>query len=409
PELNGAAKYQGEVIHDIEFRGIIGTNATMLRSLLLVRPGEPLDRDSLRESIRVLYSTGRFSSLHVEASPAQPGGITLTFVATENYFNGDVNVDGLNTKTSPKPHQLINASKLDLGELFSEDNVKQAMERMTKVMGDNGYYQPAITYELKPHEDSRQMDMVFRLTPGELARVGKVNIEGDTGIAPEQILDITKLKQGSKVKSENLTRALERLRKHYQKNQHFDATVEVERQPAPDADQVNIVYKINPGERHELEAIKIAGNKYFDEATIRERLTIQPKNWILTNGRFSQRMMTDDASSIKALYQANGFHEVKVDVALDDNFESHRGELAVVFRITEGPQTLVKNLVIEGNNGFTTEQLAPLLSSVPGQPFSEVDIMNDRDALTYFYYNRGYPDVQFESSVKLVEGEPYRM
>ncbi len=39
----------------------------------------------------------------------------------------------------------------------------------------------------------------------------------------------------------------------------------------------------------------------------------------------------------------------------EDNYESHKGELAVVFRITEGPQTLVKNLVIEGNNGFTTE------------------------------------------------------
>ena len=487
PELNGAAKYVGETVRDIQFRGIAGTNFEMLRSLLLVKSGDPLDRDALRDSIKVLYSTGRFSSLHVEAASAQPNGITLTFVATENYFNGDVDVDGLNSKTLPKPHQLVNASKLDLGELFSEDNAKQAVERMTKVMGDNGYYQPAITYELKPHEDTRQMNMVFHVVPGELARVGAVKIGGDTGILAEQVQQITKLKPGAKVKNENLTRALERLRKHYQKNQHleaqvsltnrayhadtntldytfeveqgskvvittegakvpngqlkklvpvyqenavdddllnegrrnlrnylqtkgyFDATVEVERKPVSEEDQVNIVYKIDQGQRHELEAIKIVGNKYFDEATIRERLSIQPRNWVLTNGRFSQRMMADDVVSIKALYQANGFEEAKVDAALDENYESHQGELAVVFRITEGPQTLVKNLTIEGNNSFSTEQIAPLLSSVPGQPFSDADIMNDRDALTYFYYNRGFPDVQFESSVKPVEGEPYRM
>jgi outer membrane protein insertion porin family len=487
PELNGAAKYVGETVRDIQFRSIAGTNSDMLRSLLLVKSGDPLDRDALRESIKVLYSTGRFSSLHVEAAAAQPDGITLTFAATENYFNGDVNVDGLNTKTPPKPHQLVNASKLDLGELFSEDNAKRAVERMTKVLGDNGYYQPTITYVLKPHEDTRQMDMVFRVTPGEVARVGTVKVEGDAGILPEQVLQITKLKPGAKVKSENLTRALERLRKHYQKNQHleaqvsltdrdyredtntlnytfeveqgskvvitteggkirtgemkklvpvyqenavdddllnegrrnlrnylqtkgyFDATVEVERRPVSDEDQVDIVYKIDEGPRHELEAVKIIGNKYFDEATIRERLSIQPKNWVLTSGRFSQRMMSDDATSIKALYQANGFREVKVDAALDENYESHPGELAVVFRITEGQQTLVKDLTITGNNSFTTEELAPILSSVPGQPFSDADIMNDRDALTYFYYNRGFPDVQFESSVKPVEGEPYRM
>ena len=487
PELNGAAKYQGEMVRDIQFRGISGTNPEMLRSLLLVKPGEPMDRDSLRESIKVLYSTGRFSTLHVEAEPAPPSGIALIFVATENYFNGDVNVDGLNKKTPPKPHQLVNASKLDLGELFSEDNVKRAMERMTKVVGDDGYYQSAVTYELKPHDDTRQMDMVFRVVPGELARVGKVKIDGDAGIPPEEVLDITKLKPGAKVKNDNVTRALERLRKHYQKNQHleaqvsltkrdyhadtntldyifevdqgskviittegakigtgelkklvpvyqenavdddllnegrrnlrnylqtkgyFDATVDVERHPVPEEDQVNIVYKIDEGQRHELEAIKVEGNKYFDEATIRERLTVQPKSWILTNGRFSQRMMTDDVASIKALYEANGFLDVKVDAALDDSYESHSGQLLVVYRITEGPQTLVRNLVIEGNNTFTTEQLAPLLSSVPGQPFSEANIVNDRDAVTFYYYNRGFPDVQFESSVKPVEGQPYRM
>jgi len=487
PALNSSAKYQGEIVRDIEFKGIAGTNPEMLRGLLLVKTGEPLDREALRESIRVLYATGRFSSLHVEAAPAEDGGIALTFVAAENYFNGDVSVEGLNPKTLPKPHQLANASKLDLGELFSEENVKLSLERMKKVLADNGYYQATINYDLMPHEDTRQMNMVFQVTPGEQARVGTAKIEGDAGIDQAQIQQITKLKPGKKVKSSNLTRALERLRKHYQKNQHleaqvsltsreynsggnaldylfdveqgdkvvivadgakisnremkklvpvyqenavdddllnegrrnlqnylqtrgyFDATVEVERHPVTDEDQVNIVYRINPGEKRELAAILIAGNKYFDEATIRERLSVQPRNWVLTNGRFSQRMMADDVNAVKALYQANGFQDANVVAQVEDNYESKSGELAVVYRISEGPQTLVKNLVIEGNGSFSTEQLAPLLSSVPGQPFSQADMISDRDALTFFYYNRGFPDVQFESSAAPVPGEPHRM
>ncbi|HZD32992.1 MAG TPA: POTRA domain-containing protein, partial [Candidatus Angelobacter sp.] len=487
PTLNGAAKYEGQVVRDIEYKGIAGTNPLMLRDLLLVKVGEPLDREALRESIRVLYATGRFSSLHVEAAEPKDGGITLTFVTTENYFNGDVSVQGLNPKASPKPHQLVNASKLDLGALFSEDNVKLSIDRMKKVLADNGYYAAAISYELQPHDDTRQMDVVFQVTPGDVARVAKVTIEGDTGIQQEQIQQITKLKLGNKVKSSDLTRALERLRTHYQKNQHleaqvsltsrdynpdnntvdyvfeveqgakvvivadgakirggemkklipvyqenavdddllnegrrnlrnylqtrgyFDATVEVERQPQPDEEQVNIVYRINEGEKHELAAIQIAGNKYFDEGLIRERLSVQPRNWVLTNGRFSQRMMTDDVGAIKALYQANGFLEVKVEANVEDDYEKQKGELAVVYHVTEGPQTLVKSLHIEGNGDYSVEQLGPLLSSVPGQPFSQNDVVSDRDALTFFYYNRGYPDMQFESSVAPVAGQPYRM
>lgn len=487
PALNGAAKYQGEIIREIQFKGIAGTNSGMLRGLLLTKTGEPLDRNELRESIRVLYETGRFSSLHVEASPAKDGGVTLLFVTTENYFNGDVSVVGLNPKTTPKPHQLVNASKLDLGELFSEDNVKVSEERMKKVLADNGYYQASVTYELVPHEDTRQMDIIFHVTPGALARVGKVTIEGDTGLVAGQVEQITKLKAGKKVKTANLNRALDRLRKHYQKNQHleaqvsltdreynpdsntldyvfeveqgskivilaegakirkgelkklipvyqenavdddllnegrrnlrnymqtrgyFEATVDVERQPVPDQDLVNVVYQIDTGKKHELAAILISGNHYFDEETIRERLNVQSKTWVITNGRFSQKMMNDDVNAIKAMYQANGFQEVKVDATLEDNYQSNANSLAVIYRIAEGPQTLVKKLKIEGNENFSMQVLEPLLTSVPGQPFSQADMANDRDAVIVFYYNRGYPDVQFESTASAVPGEPNRM
>ena len=282
------------------------------------------------------------------------------------------------------------------------------------------------------------------MQPGELARVGTVTIEGDTGIAQEQIQQITKLKPGAKVKSANLTRALERLRKHYQKNQHleaqvsltsheynpasntldyvfeveqgskvvivaegakirggemkklvpvyqenavdddllnegrrnlrnylqtqgyFDAQVEVERRPVPDDDLVNIVYNIDQGEKHELAAILISGNHYFDSDTMRERLSVQPKSWVLTNGRFSQRMMHDDVNAIKGLYQANGFQEVKVEANVEDNYESQQASWRWCTASRKGPQTLVRNLVIEGNDSFPRDELEPMLSSVAG-------------------------------------------
>ncbi len=41
----------------------------------------------------------------------------------------------------------------------------------------------------------------------------------------EQVRSLTKLKAGDKVKAEHVTRALERLRTHYQKNAHLEAQV----------------------------------------------------------------------------------------------------------------------------------------------------------------------------------------
>jgi outer membrane protein insertion porin family len=486
-EIGTIAKYQGELVTDIEFRGVAGTDPAMLRSLLEQKTNEPLDRDKVRASLQALYATGRFATLQVEVEPGAQKSLALVFVATENYFNGAISVDGTPQKGNPKPHQLIASTQLDLGDVFDEDKVVGSMDRMKKVMADNGYYQATITYKLEPNPETSQMAIHFQVDPGTLAHVGEVTIEGDTGIPPEQIRKLTKLKTGDKVKSEHVTRALERLRTHYQKNAHleaqvsltdrryhsdsnrldyvfqveegptvaittegekvskgqlkklvpvyqensvdddllnegrrnlrdylqtkgyFDATVDVDRRPAPEKNHLDIVYKIDPGIRHKLASVKVEGNKYFDTAAIRERLGVEPSSLLLPNGRFSQRLLNGDVTSVKNLYQANGFLQVNVAAELGDDYQGKKNEMQVVIKIVEGPQTLVNAVKLVGSNSFTSEQLDPLLSSVPGQPFSDANIATDRDAITYFYYDRGFPDVQFESSTSSVPAEPQRM
>ncbi len=479
-------KYQGVTVRNIEFSGIKGTNPEMLRPLLVQKAGQPLDPDKIRASLRVLYATGRFATLQVEAEPTQQG-LFLLVICTENYFNGEVKVDGAPAKTNPKAHQLVESSKLDLGATFSQEAVDRSVERMLKVMADNGYYKAAITYDLVPHDDTRQMDVNFHVTPGELARVGEVTLEGETGIPPDKVRSLTKLKTGDRVKQEHVTRALARLRDKYQKNDHleaqvslierryhpdtnrldylfkveegptvaitaegtkisnrelkklvpvyqensvdddllnegrrnmrdylqtkgyFDATVEVERQPSPEKNHLNIVYKVDPGVRHKLAVIRVQGNKYFDTDTIRERMALQPSSVLLPNGRFSQRLLADDLTNIRNLYQANGFLDVNVTSELQDDYRGRENQMEVVIKVEEGRQTRVNSLTLTGNHAFPTTQLTSLLSCTPGQPYSEANVASDRDAVTYFYYNHGFPDVQFEAAASAVPDKPQRM
>jgi len=486
PEVSRLAKYEGQIVRRIELRGIAGSKREMLSSLITQQTGEPLDRKKLRESLQALFATGRFSDLQVEAEPSQPDGISLVFVATQNYFYGDINVDGTPSKTNPKPHQLIDASKLDLGDVFVREDVDRAVERMKKVLADNGYYRAEITYQLRPHDDTRQMDIDFQVVPGDVARVGEIMIKGDTGLAPDKIRGLTRLKPGDKVKQEHVTRALERLRANYQKNNHleaqvalinrqyhpesnrldytfqveqgptvaivtegekiskgqmkklvpvyqenavdddllnegrrnlrdylqtkgyFDVNVEVARRPQG-PDHLNIVYTIDPGQKHKLKAVKVEGNKYFDTETIRERMAVQPSSLLLQNGRFSQRLLAGDLDSIKALYQANGFLDVKVTAEVEEEYEGRKDDLAVIVKISEGPQTRVQTLQLEGVKLVPVDRLMSRLTEVEGQPYSEANVAADRDAVTYYYYNHGFPNVQFEAAAKPAPNDPHRM
>jgi outer membrane protein insertion porin family len=485
--ISPLAKYQGKTVRDIEFRGITGTNPAMLRELLAQQPSQPLDRDKLRSSLETLYATGRFASLQVEAENVRQNELTLVFVATENYFYGDINVDGTPKKTNPKAHQLIDASKLDLGYPYSREEVERAVERMQKMLADNGYYKSSITYRLIPNGQTRQMAIDFHVVPAPLARVGEVTIEGDTGIPPDKVRSLTKLKAGTAVKQENVTRALDRLRKNYQKNNHleaqvsltqrqyqpdtntvnyvfkveegptvaittegakiskgelrklvpvyqensvdddllnegrrnlrdymqikgyFDANVEVERRPVPEQNHVNILYVIDQGDRHKLAAIKVEGNRYFDTETITERMAVQPSSLLLKYGRFSQRLLTEDLASIKFLYQSNGFLDVKINSEVQDNYEAQQDQIAVVIKIDEGPQTLVESLQIVGSYAYSPDRLQRLVASLPNQPYSDANVAADRDNVTLFYYNHGFPNVQFEAAATPAADEPQRM
>jgi outer membrane protein assembly complex protein YaeT len=484
-DLGALSRYEGQVVRQIEFRGISGTKPQMLRGLIPIHENEPLNRAELQQSLRTLYATGRFATLLVEGEPV-PGGIALIYAAKENYFNGAVRVEGVPDNKPPKANELVNAGRLDLGELFSEEEVLSGVQRMRKVMSDNGYYESAITYMLTPHDDTRQMDVTFEVTPGVLARVGEVKISGDSGIAPGQIAKVTKLKPGQKVMNDHLSRALERLRNYYQKNSHleaqvqlvrrtyhqdidrldylfsvdegarilittegekiskrqlkklvpvyqentvdedlliegrrnlrnymqtkgyFDAKVEVSRREDNSQDLVTIVYDINAGERHKLTAIEITGNRYFSTDTIRERLSITTSSWVVENGRFSQKMLAEDVANIKNLYQNNGFLNVKIDGGLITQYHGDKDQIAVKIDIQEGPQTRVGQLKLEGNSTFSSETLESLLSNLPGQPYSEASLISDRDAITLYYYNRGYPDVQFEASPTADPKDPLR-
>ena len=473
-DISALSRYEGRTVRQIDFKGITGTNVAMLRTLVPIRQDEPLTKDELQQSLRTLYATGRFATLDVQADNV-PGGIALTYIAKENYFNGQLRVDGLTTSASPRPSDLVNSTRLDLGELFSEEDVQSGLTRMQKVLADNGYYEAIINYEMTPHEDTRQMDITFHVNQGPRARVGSVKIRDDTGIDPARIQKITKLKSGAKVSSDHLSRAMERLRNYYQKNDHleaqvrlasreyhadtnrldynftvdegakvlitaqgdkisnrelkklvpvyqentvdddllnegrrnirtylqtkgyFDATVDVSRKQEPDKDLVNIVYNINAGERHKVAAVEITGNRYFTGSTIRERMSITRSTWVQPNGRFSQKMLTDDVASIKALYFNNGFLAVKIAADLVSDYDSKKENIAVKINIDEGPQTHVGDLRIAGNQSFSNSTLEQFITNLPGQPYSEANLINDRDAITLFYYNNGYPDVQFEA------------
>src|SRR6185369_1162195 len=112
----------------------------------LPKVGETLTRSVIRNGIQSLYSTLEFSDVSVEAQPDGSEGVKLTFVVRNNFFVGALQVEG--APRPPTPSQIVNAAKLQLGNLFIQDDLDAGVNNIKKLMAENGYYKAQVQVRL---------------------------------------------------------------------------------------------------------------------------------------------------------------------------------------------------------------------------------------------------------------------
>ena len=140
---------------------------------------------------------------------------SLAFRMRANFFVGEF--WWMVHPSAPAANQIVNASKLQLGELFTREKLDRGLGNIGQLMEQNGYYLSRVSDEEKDHPETQQIDILFHIEPGPHAKVGRITVTGPAGYSVGQIQDIAKMHSGDYVSVQRVSRALDRLRKKYQK------------------------------------------------------------------------------------------------------------------------------------------------------------------------------------------------
>jgi outer membrane protein insertion porin family len=191
---------------------------------------------------------------------------------------------------------------------------------------------------------------------------------------------------------------------YFQKKGFYDVKVNTDFKKQPD--QILIVYKIDRGKKHKVDRIFFQGNYALTVKELMDQVTVK-KSHIWTHGRMSQKLMKQSAQNIAALYQDHGYEEVKVTPRAIDR----EPKVDVAFEIEEGPQTLVEDVEVTGNQHIPNEQLtAPKGFELrAGEPYSPHKQVDDRNRMSATYLNRGYLNAEIKTSVAPSAGDPHRV
>jgi outer membrane protein insertion porin family len=287
--------------------------------------------------------------------------------------------------------RLLGEAKMHSGDPVTQRRFERAQDRLRNFLVKKDYLSASANIR-RGQYDARTNRLPVQFDVAAGAKVRLV-VEG-ARIRGSQLRKLVPIYAEGAVDEDLLQEGRRNIRDYMQRQGYFDADVSYRQQNDTKSGAQLIVYAVEKGPRRRLVGVSFSGNHYFSTDLLTSRLSIRPAAF-LSRGLFSPRLLRDDEDSIRQLYLANGFRQAQASAETLANYARKPGDLFVRFHITEGAQTRVASLEIVGNHALTDAELRAVVSSTPGQPYSEANVSTDRDNLLALYFDEGFPNASF--------------
>jgi outer membrane protein assembly factor BamA len=421
--LPGLASYQGKQVLSIDFTGVDRATLEPLPSELPQQPGQPLNVQNLRDSLRRLYATGLYTRMDVQGELTD-GGVKLTFVGTPRYFFGAVKVTGV--KSDRLAAQLERSTGIDLGTAFSDAEVDKGKTAILQSLENSGFHQGKVTAQHPDTPVHGTIPVTYVVQTGPQARVGDVSTQGETGLTPKQFRRISKLKLHSKVTQDTTRNALHGLRKHYQKQDRLEAKITQNKEvfmPLTDLMDYGFLVDRGPVVTFVVDGAHVSHGKLE---------SLVP---VFQEGSVDQDLLNEGSRHLRDYFQGKGYFDARVShtqqqLAPAGGQGQHQGQdqgqdqgkeqitykkEQITYKIDRGARHRVASVQIKGNKYFDSDTLRERLSVTRADflqrygRYTEQLVQNDVDSIKNLYQSNGFRDVDVTPEVKDQDKDSGRM
>ena len=129
-----------------------------------------------------------------------------------------------------------------------------------------------------------------------------------------------------------------------------------------------------------IRSIDVQGNRTFAARTILSWIDSRPGQ------QFDSDRLSRDVNAILDHYRNAGYWLTSIQLVKADGEE----DIAIQFRIVEGPLCRVERVEITGNTALDRDQLLSLMEMRSGQPLAQRTFEADIDQVLQWYENHGY-------------------
>jgi outer membrane protein insertion porin family len=246
------------------------------------------------------------------------------------------------------------------------------------------------------HSETNRVDVSFKVELGPVVtvRATGARLSWVPLLSGREMRKLIPIYSERTIDSDLVDEGQQNLVDFFQKKGYFDVTVKVNltRQP----DQVLLVYEIERGKKHKVGHISFHGNHEISAEDLLAHIVVK-KSHLWNHGSVSQKLLKQSVSNLEAIYRDKGYEDVKVTSRVAE----HDPNIDVSFEIEEGPQTMVGDINVTGNDHISRDELtAPKGFELrAGAPYSPRRLAEDRNRISATYLDRGFPNAEVKITV----------
>lgn len=352
----------------------------------------------LRSVNYIIVLLSVFTPLIAEKAYSQQNGCEIEISdPTQNfprtYEIGEVVVEGL---TTARESYLINTSGLSAGTSITIPG-EEIPEAIRRIYRSSLFSDVEICHEVISSNSVRLIMYVQ-----EEPRLGRYELEGIRRSHRRDLRERLNLISGFAFRSSTRAQALNTIKRYYSEKGYWGTEIEIVEEHTDDLrNRVNIIFRIDPGERIKVRRIRFEGNEQFSNRKLRREFgTIKQDRWwrIFKRHVYTEEDLNEGIENLTGFYRENGHRDIRIlqDTVYVYDWRGNREGVSIDVRVDEGPQYRVRNVNWEGNTVYTDAELTQQLNFREGDVFNEkrfeenLYMRRDDGDITSLYQNIGY-------------------
>jgi len=399
--LQEALKYEGQPIVSIAFQP--ADQPLSHEELVKKLPfgvGSLFREREMRGAIQNLFATGRYADLAVDATESGDG-VALKFITRRAYFVGRVLVSGV--KQPPNSGQLYSATRLRLGAPYLDTDKTQAIESLSFLLRQNGFYHPSIAAQVQYEPVTEQANLAFVVDTGDRARFREPAITGHPGRSSQSIIRATHWKRlygllgWQNMTDVRLRQGVENIRHYYEKRDLLESTVTLQSlnyDKETNTVQPHIAIEAGPRIVVKVDGAKISRSRIAQIVPVFQEHSVDAD------------LLVEGQRNIQQYLQSEGYFGAEVQYP--DTQRGPAGEQIITYAVDRGPRHKFVHLTISGARYFTDQTIRERLYIEPAEfprfpygRFSEGDLRQDIQSIQNLYTANGFRDVKV--SYKIID------